>query len=113
MKRIEAIIRPEKLELVRMSLESTGYPGLMVTEIKGHGKQKGVTRQWRGREYKIDLLPKVKVEIIVPDKEVKRILVSISEICRSGEVGDGKIFVSDVDNAVRIRTGEEGDQALL
>jgi nitrogen regulatory protein P-II 1 len=113
MKRIEAIIKPERFEQVRLCLEETGYPGLMVTKIDGHGKQKGVTRQWRGREYKIDLLPKVKVELVVPDKDVKKIIKAISEICRTGEVGDGKIFISPVDNAVRIRTSEEGDAALL
>jgi nitrogen regulatory protein P-II 1 len=113
MKRIEAIIKPERLDLLKINLENTPYPGLMVTEIEGHGKQKGVTRQWRGRQYKVDLLPKLKVEIIVPDKEVKKIVNLIIEICRSGEVGDGKIFISDVENAIRIRTSEEGDQALI
>jgi nitrogen regulatory protein P-II 1 len=113
MKRIEAIIRPDKLDLLRMSLEHTPYPGLMVTTIEGHGKQKGVTRQWKGKQYKVDLLPKIKVEFIVSDKEVKKIVNAIIEICRTGEVGDGKIFISDVENAIRIRTSEEGDQALL
>jgi nitrogen regulatory protein P-II 1 len=112
MKRIEAIIRPEKLEQVRLGLEETGYPGIMITKIEGHGKQKGVTRQWRGREYKIDLLPKLKVEVIAPDKDLKKITKAITDICKSGEVGDGKIFITDVANAIRIRTSEEGDQAL-
>ncbi|NTV53728.1 MAG: P-II family nitrogen regulator [Candidatus Firestonebacteria bacterium] len=113
MKRIEAIIKPEKMEQLRLALEEVGYPGLMITKIDGHGKQKGVTRQWRGREYKIDLLPKAKVEVIVPDKDVKKIVKAIVDNVHTGEVGDGKIFVSDVINAVRIRTSEEGDAALL
>jgi nitrogen regulatory protein P-II 1 len=113
MKRIEAIIKPEKMEQLRLSLEETGYPGLMITKIEGHGKQKGVTRQWRGREYKIDLLPKIKLEVIVPDKDVKKIINTIVDICHTGVVGDGKIFISEVVNAVRIRTSEEGDNALL
>jgi nitrogen regulatory protein P-II 1 len=112
MKRIEAIIKPEKLDLLRVMLLEIGYPGLMVTHIEGHGKQKGVTRQWRGREYKIDLLPKTKVEIIVTDKDAKKIIKAIVEICKTGQAGDGKIFISDVANAIRISSEESGDKAL-
>jgi nitrogen regulatory protein P-II 1 len=109
MKKIEAIIRPEKLEVLKAQLEKTGYPGMMITEIRGHGKQGGVTHQFRGTEYKTSFLPKVKIEIVVTDKEVKKLEAAITEVCRSGAVGDGKIFVTSIDDAVRIRTGETGD----
>jgi nitrogen regulatory protein P-II 1 len=109
MKKIEAIIRPEKLDVLKAHLEKTGYPGMMVTEIRGHGKQGGVTHQFRGTEYKASFLPKIKIEIVVTDKEVKKLEAAITEVCRSGAVGDGKIFVQSVEDAVRIRTGETGD----
>jgi nitrogen regulatory protein P-II 1 len=112
MKRIEAVIRPEMLEVLRQSLEKVGYPGVMVSEMKGHGKQRGVSHQFRGTEYKEYFLPKVKLELVVADKEVKKLIGAISDVCRTGEVGDGKIFISSVDDAVRIRTGESGDGAL-
>ena len=112
MKKIEAIVRPEKLEFVRKSLEAAGYPGIMITEIQGHGKQRGFTQQWRGVEYRVDLLPKVKVEIVVNDGDVKRILQTIISCAKTGNVGDGKIFVYDVAEAVRIRTGEYGEVAV-
>jgi len=112
MKRIEAIIRPEKLEVLRAHLQEAGYPGVMVTEIKGHGKQRGVSHQWRGTEYKEYFIPKTKIEIVVPDAQVKKLVAAISEACRSGAVGDGKVFITNVDDAVRIRTGESGDGAL-
>jgi len=113
MKRVEAVIKPERFDWLKINLEGIPYPGLMVTEIEGHGKQKGEVRQWRGRQYKVDLLPKLKVEIVVPDKDVKKIVNLIIETCRSGGVGDGKIFISEVENAIRIRTSEEGDAALI
>lgn len=112
MKRIEAIIRPEKLEVLRLHLDKIFYPGMMVTEIEGHGKQKGVTQQWRGQQYKVDFLPKVKVEIVAADKSVKKIIEAIIEACHTGSVGDGKIFVSAVADAIRIRTKEKGDKAV-
>ena len=112
MKKIEAIIRPEKLEDVRKVLEKHGYPGIMITEIEGHGKQKGIVQQWRGESYKIDLLPKIKLEIVTSDKDADKIIQAISDSAKTGAVGDGKIFVSDVSDAVRIRTGEKGDAAL-
>ncbi|MES2202269.1 MAG: P-II family nitrogen regulator [candidate division FCPU426 bacterium] len=112
MKKIEAIIRPEKLEPLRMYLEEIGCPGMMVTEIEGHGKQGGVQHQWRGAEYKTIFLPKIKLEIVVPDSNVKKICAGILEVCRSGAVGDGKIFISPVSDAIRIRTNEKGDKAI-
>jgi nitrogen regulatory protein P-II 1 len=112
MKKIEAIIRPEKLEILKARLEEIGYPGMMMTEIRGHGKQGGVTHQFRGTEYKTAFLPKIKIEIVVPDASVKKLVDGISEICRSGAVGDGKVFVTAVENAFRIRTGESGDVAV-
>ena len=112
MKRIQAIVRPEVLEVLRQSLEKVGYPGIMVNEIKGHGKQRGVSHQFRGTEYKEYFLSKVKIELIVPDNEVRKLTDTITEVCRTGKVGDGKIFISPVENAVRIRTGESGDSAL-
>ncbi len=112
MKKIEAIIRPEKLDSVRRALEKVGYSGLMITEIEGHGKQKGVVQQWRGEQYRVDFLPKVKIEIILKDTEVKKTVTTIVENARTGEVGDGKIFVSTIDNCIRIRTGEEGEIAI-
>jgi nitrogen regulatory protein P-II 1 len=112
MKKIEAIIRPEKLEVLRIHLEKVGYPGMMVTEIKGHGKQRGTAHQFRGTEYKISFLPKVKVEIVVADSQVKKLTQAIVEVCRSESVGDGKIFITSVDDAIRIRTGESGETAV-
>ena len=112
MKKIEAIIRPEKVDDVRKALEKAGYPGMTITEVEGHGKQKGVTRQWRGESYKVDLLPKVKIEVVVSDKDVDRMLSAITSAAKTGAVGDGQIFVSDIKDVVRIRTGDRGDDAL-
>ena len=112
MKKIEAIVRPEKVEAVRQALEEVDSPGLMITEIEGHGKQKGLTQQWRGRKYKVELLPKVKIEIVVKDQDVERITKAISEAAKTGKIGDGKIFVYPVENVLRIRTGEKGEAAL-
>ena len=112
MKKIEAIIRPEKLDSVRAALEEAGSPGLMITEIEGHGKQKGVTQQWRGKKYRVELLPKTKIEIIVHDKDVDKIMESIAKSAMTGKIGDGKIFVYPVENALRIRTNEKGDKAI-
>jgi nitrogen regulatory protein P-II 1 len=112
MKKIEAIIRPESIDAVRNSLSDAGATGLMISEIEGHGKQKGVVQQWRGEKYKIELLPKAKIEIIVKDQDVERISKVIIDSARTGEIGDGKIFISNIENAIRIRTGEKGDSAL-
>ena len=112
MKKIEAIVRPEKVDEIRKALEKAGYPGVTITEVEGHGKQKGVTRQWRGESYKVDLLPKVKLELIVTDKDADRLTSAIVAAAKTGGVGDGKIFILDVKEAVRIRTGEKGEDAL-
>lgn len=110
--KIEAIIRPEMLQSVRNALEKVGYPGIMVTQIDGHGIQKGVTQQWRGEKYKLDLLPKTKIEIISARQEVDKILNVIVQSAKTGSFGDGKIFVYDMKGIVRIRTGEEGLTAI-
>lgn len=112
MRKVEAIIRVEKLEDVRNSLESLGYPGMTITRVEGHGRQKGLVEQFRGREFKVELLPKVKIEIIAHDKDADKIMDSIAKASTTGEIGDGKIFVSAVENAMRIRTGEKGDSAI-
>ena len=112
MKKVEAVIRPDSVDEVLNSLKEAGYPGVMVTEIEGHGRQKGVSQQWRGQEYRMDLLPKVKLEVIVTDKELPGIISRISDVAKTGKIGDGKIFVSDMAEAIRIRTGERGDAAL-
>ena len=108
MKRIEAIVRPEKLEDVKDALTGLGHAGLTVTEVKGHGIQKGITQQWRGQEYSIDLLPKVSVVAVVNDHEVADVIEAITAAARTDRIGDGKIFVSPVEQVVRIRTGESG-----
>src|SRR3989338_7247810 len=111
MKRVEVIIRPEKLEAVRKALEDAGCTGLMITEIEGHGKQMGVVQQWRGEKYKVELLPKIKIDIVVREQDVERITKTVIDNAKTGEIGDGKIFISNVENAIRIRTGEKGDIA--
>ena len=112
MKKIEAIIRPEKLEAVRNALEKAGCGGLMISEIEGHGKQKGVVQQWRGEKYKVELLPNVKIEVVVKDQDLERITKTIIDSAKTGEIGDGKIFISSIEDAIRIRTGEKGEEAL-
>ncbi len=112
MKRIEAVVRPEKVDEVRRALQSVGCSGLMISEIMGHGKQKGVVQQWRGEKFKVELLPKVKVETIVRNEDLAKIIKVICETARTGDIGDGKIFVSPVENVIRIRTGEEGEIAI-
>ena len=112
MKRIEAIVRPDRLEAVKEALVASGHAGLTVAEVKGHGVQKGVTQQWRGQEYTIDLLPKVSVSAVVNDHEVTDVVEAIVAAARTGKIGDGKIFISSVDQVVRIRTGESGTEAI-
>jgi len=112
MKKVEAVLRPDSVDSVLSALEDAGYPGVMITEVEGHGRQKGITQQWRGQEYKVALLPKVKVELVVHDNEVNTIIQRITSVAKTGQIGDGKIFVCDVSEAVRIRTGERGDAAL-
>jgi nitrogen regulatory protein P-II 1 len=112
MKRVEAIVRPEKLEAVKEALVALGHAGLTVTEVKGHGIQKGVTQQWRGQEYTIDLLPKVSVVAVVNDGDVDEVIASIVTAAKTDRIGDGKIFVTAVEQVVRIRTGESGSDAV-
>ena len=112
MKEITAIIRPERYETVRQALEKCGYPGIMVSDIEGHGKQKGIEQVWRGEKFRMELLPKVKIQIVVPDKDKDKIVQEIIRAAKTGNVGDGKIFVTTVDEAYRIRTGESGEKAL-
>ena len=112
MKKVIAIIRRTKLDVVKAALDECGYPSMTVTEVKGRGRQKGITEIYRGREYQIDLLPKVELMMIVADNEVEKVADIIVHSARTGEIGDGKIFVVPVDEVIRIRTGERGDDAL-
>ncbi len=112
MKKIEAIIRPEKLDKVVEKLTELTYPGLTITDVRGHGKQMGVTHMWRGAEYKIKYLPKVKIEIVVLDEDAPRVVSAIVNAARTGSIGDGKVFISDIEEAVRVRTGESGIRAI-
>jgi nitrogen regulatory protein P-II 1 len=112
MKKIEAIIRVEKLEEVRVALEAEGFIGMTVTEVKGRGAQKGIMLEWRAGEYRVEFLPKLKLELIVDDFDAERAIKAIEETARTGKPGDGKIFVSPIDNVVRVRTGERGKKAL-
>lgn len=112
MKKIEAIIKPFKLDEVREALSEIGVTGLTVTEVKGFGRQKGHTELYRGAEYVVDFLPKVKLEVVVADSLLDRAMESIIAAGRTGKIGDGKIFVSTVDQVVRIRTGESGEAAI-
>jgi len=112
MKKIEAIIREEKLEAVRKALEKDSYFGVTVSEVSGHGHQGGFTLQWRVGEYHVDLLPKVKIEVVILDEDVPRVLDAIIINARTGDIGDGKIFVLPVEDAVRIRTGDTGNDAV-
>lgn len=112
MKKIEAIIRPERLERVKVALEEIGIVGMTVTEVRGRGRQKGMRMQFRGREMEVDLLPKVKVEVVVKDEVVDSVIETMTGAARTGNVGDGKIFVIPVERVVRVRSGEEGDSAV-
>ena len=112
MKKIEAVIKPFKLDEVREALSEVGVTGLTVTEVKGFGRQKGHTELYRGAEYVVDFLPKVKVEVVVADKDVQNCIDAIIKAARTGKIGDGKIFVNSVDQVVRIRTGETNESAI-
>ncbi|WP_456454965.1 P-II family nitrogen regulator [Thermovibrio sp.] len=112
MKKVEAIIKPFKLEEVKDALTEIGVQGLTVSEVKGFGRQKGHTELYRGAEYVVDFIPKVKVEVVVPDSIVEKVVETIVNAARTGRIGDGKVFVIPVDDAVRIRTGERGDNAI-
>jgi nitrogen regulatory protein P-II 1 len=112
MKKVEAVIREEALPIVRAALEEIGCPGITVSAVKGHGRQRGVVQQWRGREYTIDLLPKIKIEIIVADADGMKTMKTIAENACTGAVGDGKIWMSSVEEIMRVRTGEMGEPAI-
>ena len=112
MKKVEAIIKPFKLDEVKEALSSVGCQGLTVTEVKGFGRQKGHTELYRGAEYVVDFLPKVKLEVIVADDKVSQVVEAVEKSAKTGRIGDGKIFVLPVEEIVRIRTGERGNEAL-
>ena len=112
MKKIEAIIKPFKLDDAKDALAKMGVQGLTVSEVKGFGRQKGHTELYRGAEYVVDFLPKLKLEIVVPDEDCEKVVLALQEACHTGKIGDGKIFVLPVEDAVRIRTGEHGDAAI-
>lgn len=112
MKKIEAIIRPHKLEEVREALLEAGFHGMTILEVKGVGRQKGHTEVYRGSEYKVDFLPKIKLELVVPDQRLDAALSTILKTAKTGQVGDGKVFVLPVDEVIRVRTEESGEEAL-
>jgi nitrogen regulatory protein P-II 1 len=112
MKKIEAIIQPFKLDPVRDALQSIGIDGITVTEVRGHGRQKGQTEVYRGAEYKIDLIPKIKLELFVDTVRAEEVISTITSAANTGRIGDGKIFLFDVADAVRIRNGDRGDSAI-
>jgi nitrogen regulatory protein P-II 1 len=112
MKKIEAIIRPFRIDDVREALAELGVKGMTLTEVKGYGRQKGHTEVYRGSEYQIDFLPKIKLEVVVSDAMAEKVVETILKTAKTGQVGDGKIFISTVDDAVRVRTGESGEAAL-
>ena len=112
MKKIEAIIKPFKLEEVKDALSELGIEGMTVTEVKGFGRQKGHTEIYRGSEYTVDFLPKIKLEIVAPDERVDSAIAAIVKGAKTGKIGDGKVFVSSIEDAIRIRTDERGDKAV-
>jgi nitrogen regulatory protein P-II 1 len=112
MKKIEAIIKPFKLEDVKEALSGLGVQGMTISEVKGFGRQKGHTEIYRGSEYTVDFLPKIKVEVVLPDGQVAAAAEAIVKAAKTGKIGDGKVFVSPIDNAIRIRTEETGEQAV-
>ena len=112
LKKIEAIIRVEKLEVVRVALEGQGFIGLTVTEVKGRGTQKGILLEWRAGEYRVEFLPKLKLELVVDEKDAEKAVTAIIDSAKTGKAGDGKIFVSPVDSVIRVRTGEKDKTAL-
>ena len=112
MKKIEAIIQPSRFESVKEALREIGIEGITVSEVRGHGRQKGHTETYRGREYSVDLLPKVKLELVLPEAQTPQVIDTILQAAKTGKIGDGKIFVSTLDDAIRIRNGEHGESAL-
>ena len=112
MKKIEAIIQPHNLDQVKAALIAIGVGGMTISEVRGHGRQKGHTEVYRGAEYKVDLLPKVKLEMVVPSASVNQVVETITTAARSGKIGDGKIFISSLEDVVRIRNGDRGETAI-
>ena len=112
MKKVEAIIKPFKLEAVKEALSNVGVEGMTVSEVKGFGRQKGHTEIYRGSEYTVDFLPKVKIELVLPDDQAEAAVAAIVRSARTGKIGDGKVFVSEVVDAIRIRTGDKGEDAV-
>ena len=112
MKEITAVIRPDKMEVVKEALQEIQCNGVTVTEVKGRGRQLGITESYRGRDYKVDLLPKTRLEIIVNDEDVDSVVETIVKTAQTGDIGDGKIFVPPVEEVIRIRTGERGEKAV-
>ena len=112
MKKVEAIIKPFKMDDVREALAEIGITGMTVSEVKGFGRQKGHTELYRGAEYQVDFLPKVKIDMVLPDEDVDRCVEAIMDTAQTGKIGDGKIFVTDVERVIRIRTGEENEDAV-
>lgn len=112
MMKVEAIVRPESLETIIDRLDELGHSGITKTEVEGHGRQKGIVEQFRGKEYRLTFIPKVKIEIVVKDKDVEKVIDAIAESAYTGQIGDGKIFISEVKDAIRVRTRERGDITL-
>ncbi len=112
MKKIEAIIRPEKFEIIKDTLIEEGYGGMSVAEIKGQGNNKGVSQVWKGKRYRVDLLPMTKIDLVVPDDALEKVVETIIDVSQTGSIGDGKIFISEISNVHRIRTGEQDDAAI-
>ena len=112
MKKLEAIVQPFKLDEVKEALLAIGVDGMTLSEVRGHGRQKGHSETYRGQEYNVDLLPKVKVEVVIPDSRLSEVLTTLTTAARTGKIGDGKIFVFDVAQAVRIRNGDQGESAI-
>ncbi len=112
MKKVEAIVKPHKLEDVKSALTQVGIQGLTVSEVRGFGRQKGHKEQYRGAEYSVDLVPKIKIEVVVPDSLSTTVVDAISKSARTGEIGDGKVFLLPVESVIRIRTGEKGEAAI-
>ena len=112
MKKIEAIIQPHKLDVVKEALIGIGVSGMTISEVRGHGRQKGHTEVYRGAEYKVDLLPKIKLEIVVAAASVSKVIETLTAAARSGKIGDGKIFISSLEDVVRIRNGDRGETAI-
>jgi nitrogen regulatory protein P-II 1 len=112
MKKLEAVVQPFKMEEVKEALKAIGVDGMTITEVRGHGRQKGHKEIYRGQEYNVDLLPKVKFELVVPDARLEEVLTAVTNAARTGKIGDGKIFVYNVAEAIRIRNGDRGEAAL-